>query len=66
VVAKDSGGPAGAKIEAAAQRGLKIVLIARPDPPPGPLVADVEGAIAWLEETLFSGSPAPSSSRWPS
>jgi precorrin-6A/cobalt-precorrin-6A reductase len=57
LVAKDSGGPASAKIEAAAQLQLPVILITRPDPPAGDIVPDVEGVIAWIENTLFAQSP---------
>jgi precorrin-6A/cobalt-precorrin-6A reductase len=53
LVAKDSGGPASAKIEAAAQLQLPVILITRPDPPAGTVVPDVEGVLAWIETTLF-------------
>ena len=54
LVAKDSGGPASAKIEAAAQLRLPVILITRPDPPAGDIVPDVEGVLAWIEKTLFA------------
>jgi len=56
LVAKDSGGPASAKIEAAAQMQLPVILISRPDPPAGEIVADVEGVLLWIENTLFAQS----------
>jgi precorrin-6A/cobalt-precorrin-6A reductase len=57
LVAKDSGGPASAKIEAAARLQLPVILITRPDPPAGDIVPDVEGVLAWIEKTLFAQSP---------
>lgn len=57
LVAKDSGGPASAKIEAAAQLQMPVILITRPDPPAGDIVPDVEGVLAWIETTLFAQSP---------
>ncbi len=54
LVAKDSGGPAAAKIEAAARLRLPVILIKRPEPPPGEIVADVESVLAWIEDTLFA------------
>ena len=57
LVAKDSGGPASAKIEAAAQLHLPVFLITRPDPPAGDIVPNVEGVLAWIENTLFLQSP---------
>jgi precorrin-6A/cobalt-precorrin-6A reductase len=48
VVAKDSGGAgAYAKIEAARTLGLPAVFLARPAPPEGPAVPDVERAFSW-------------------
>ena len=38
IVSKDSGGQAGAKILAARQLGLPVVLVERPPPPTGPIV----------------------------
>jgi len=54
LVAKDSGGPASAKIEAAAHLQLPVILIRRPDLPAGECVADVDGVLAWIEKTLFA------------
>jgi precorrin-6A/cobalt-precorrin-6A reductase len=54
IVSKDSGGRASAKIVAAARLGLPVVLVARPPQPPGATVPDVDGAVAWVEEALFS------------
>jgi precorrin-6A/cobalt-precorrin-6A reductase len=53
IVSKDSGGQAGAKIAAARRLGLPVVLIERPSPPSGPIVANVEGVLDWIEATLF-------------
>jgi precorrin-6A/cobalt-precorrin-6A reductase len=55
IVSKDSGGRAGAKIEAARRLGLPVVLVERPPQPAGPTVETVEAAIAWAETTLFGG-----------
>jgi precorrin-6A/cobalt-precorrin-6A reductase len=50
VVTKASGGAATyAKLAAARQLGLPVVMVRRPPPPPGPLVDSVEAALAWLE-----------------
>jgi precorrin-6A/cobalt-precorrin-6A reductase len=54
IVSKDSGGRAAAKIEAARRLALPVVLIQRPPPPPGPIVATVEDALAWIEANLFA------------
>ncbi len=49
VVSKNSGGTATyPKIEAARERGLPVVLIARPDKPMGHAVAGPQAAIDWL------------------
>ncbi len=55
IVSKDSGGSAGAKIEAARRLGLPVVLVERPTPPPGAMVESVDAVIAWIETTLFGG-----------
>jgi len=50
VVSKNSGGTAAhAKLEAARALGLPVVMIARPDPPPGERVESVAAAAAWIE-----------------
>ena len=53
LVSKHSGGDGtAAKILAAAELGVKIVLIRRPPPEPGPAAETVDDALAWLEEKL--------------
>jgi precorrin-6A/cobalt-precorrin-6A reductase len=53
VVTKNSGGSATvAKLVAARELGLPVVLVARPAPPLPPVVADVAGALAWLDHVL--------------
>jgi precorrin-6A/cobalt-precorrin-6A reductase len=52
IVSKDSGGTAGAKIIAARELGLPVVLIERPEPPPGQTVASVAEALTWIESSL--------------
>ncbi|NQV84149.1 MAG: cobalt-precorrin-6A reductase [Rhodospirillales bacterium] len=50
LVAKNAGGKATeAKIVAAAETGVKIVLIRRPPPEPGPTAETVDEAFAWVE-----------------
>ncbi|TCT08122.1 precorrin-6A reductase [Aquabacter spiritensis] len=50
VVAKNSGGPATyAKIAAARRLGIEVLMLRRPDPPPGAAVACPEAAIVWLD-----------------
>jgi precorrin-6A/cobalt-precorrin-6A reductase len=49
VVTRNSGGTgAAAKLTAARQLGLPVVMVHRPEPPPGPLVATVDEAVAWV------------------
>ena len=53
VVSRASGGTATvAKIDAARDAGIPVVLIARPPPPPEPLVPTVEAALGWLRSRL--------------
>jgi precorrin-6A/cobalt-precorrin-6A reductase len=58
VVTKDSGGAmTEAKLTAARERGIPVVLVRRPPVPPGvPVVATVEEASAWVGQV--SGAPA--------
>jgi precorrin-6A/cobalt-precorrin-6A reductase len=49
LVSKNSGGEAtSAKISAARELGIKVVMVKRPPIPPGEQVCDVDSAIAWL------------------
>jgi precorrin-6A/cobalt-precorrin-6A reductase len=53
LVSKHSGGDAtAAKIFAAAEANVKIVLIRRPPPEPGPLAETVDDAFQWIEGKL--------------
>lgn len=54
LVSKDSGGEAtAAKLEAARECGIAVVLVDRPPVPGGvPIVTDVVGAVRWLRGTL--------------
>ena len=53
LVAKNAGGAATeAKIFAAAEAGVKIVLIRRPPPEPGPTAETVDEAFAWIERQV--------------
>ena len=57
IVSKNSGGAATyAKIEAARELELPVVMIARPDKPPGHVLANAEEAVAWLHGRA-PGSP---------
>lgn len=53
VVSRQSGGAgARAKIDAARELGLPVVMIRRPPPPPPPIVETVDAALAWLRDRL--------------
>ncbi len=53
VVTRDSGGSMGAaKLTAARELGLPVVLLDRPPAPPGPTATTVEEALAWLEDLV--------------
>ena len=50
---KNSGGDGTeAKVFAAAEAGVKIILIRRPPPEPGPVVETVDDAFAWIESQV--------------
>lgn len=56
VVSKNAGGDATyAKIAAARDRSIPVVMIDRPDPPPGETVATVEAALDWLNKRENTG-----------
>lgn len=48
LVTKNAGGPGTAKLDAADALRLTTVVLDRPPPPPGPVVATVAEAVAWL------------------
>ena len=53
IVCKNSGGRASfAKLEAARAKRLPVLMLARPEPPPGPACATVEEAVAALDHAL--------------
>ncbi len=55
LVTRNAGGPATeAKLQAARELGLPVVVIDRPEPPAGPLVTTVAEAIAWFDQVLGS------------
>ncbi|MEK9725245.1 MAG: precorrin-6A/cobalt-precorrin-6A reductase, partial [Rhodospirillaceae bacterium] len=49
LVSKASGGPLPAKIAAAAERGIPMILIRPPAPPPGVRVETEDAVLAWLD-----------------
>jgi precorrin-6A/cobalt-precorrin-6A reductase len=51
VVTKNSGGITGDKLLAARALQLPVIMVARPEKPAGPSVADHLGALAWLHDT---------------
>ena len=56
VVSKNAGGRAGyGKIAAARALRLPVLMVARPPPPAAPRVADVAGAVAWLDPVMAAG-----------
>ena len=56
VVSKNSGGRAAeSKIVAARRLKIPVVMVERPSAPPGPRVATIDAAIAWLEGAVFGG-----------
>jgi len=56
IVSKNSGGEATyAKIIAAREMGVPVVMIQRPHMPVGDQVADVEQAYLWVEQRLTPG-----------
>jgi precorrin-6A/cobalt-precorrin-6A reductase len=58
VITKNSGGTAvAAKLSAARELALPVVMVQRPATPDVQEVADVEGAIEWLEGVTLPGSP---------
>jgi precorrin-6A/cobalt-precorrin-6A reductase len=58
LVAKASGGSATeAKLVAARQSSLPVIMLRRPKPEPGPRVDSVEDAIAWLARELETAVP---------
>lgn len=52
LVSKNAGGPGRAKLDAAAQLAIPVVLVERPPPPPGPTVESIEAAVAWVLDTV--------------
>jgi precorrin-6A/cobalt-precorrin-6A reductase len=58
VVARNSGAPATeAKVVAARMLGIPVVMVRRPAPPPGPVVADAAAALRWVESVMAAEAP---------
>jgi precorrin-6A/cobalt-precorrin-6A reductase len=59
LVAKASGGEATeAKLVAARERDLPVVMVRRPPPPPGPRVTNADDALDWLGRRLDATTPS--------
>lgn len=52
LVVKDAGGPVQEKLIAARDLGLPVLVIRRPEQPPGPKAESVEAALDWLDRLL--------------
>jgi precorrin-6A/cobalt-precorrin-6A reductase len=58
VVTKNSGGAAtAAKLTAARDLGLPVIVVERPPSPPGPLAPSVDEALAWIDGVLAGAQP---------
>jgi precorrin-6A/cobalt-precorrin-6A reductase len=56
LVTKNSGGDAtAAKLVAARQLGLPVVVVSRPASPVGPLARSVDEALSWVDAALAAG-----------
>ncbi len=55
LVSKNAGGTARAKLDAAAEFGLPVIMVARPPQPPGPIAANLDEAVAWVHATVATG-----------
>jgi precorrin-6A/cobalt-precorrin-6A reductase len=56
LVSKNAGGPGRAKLDAAVQLAIPILMVERPAPPPGPTAETVEAAVAWIRQTVGIGA----------
>ena len=52
LIAKDAGGVTAPKLAAARVLGIDVILLDRPEQPPGPLVQTAEQAVAWLQHVV--------------
>jgi len=56
LVAKNSGGPGRARLDAAMRLDLPVLMVDRPILPPGPTVASPAQAVAWVARTVADGA----------
>ncbi len=56
LVSKNAGGAGRAKLDAAAQLAIPILMVERPVPPPGPLATSIAEAVAWALDTVGIGA----------
>lgn len=52
LITKNAGGGGRAKLDAARKLEIPVIMIDRPTPPPGPVVANIADAVAWVAETV--------------
>jgi precorrin-6A/cobalt-precorrin-6A reductase len=52
LVTKNAGGSGRAKLDAAREQQIPVVMIERPAPPNGPVAATIADAVAWVTETV--------------
>jgi len=56
LVARNSGGASGrARLRAARERGIRVLMVARPPQPAGPAASSVDGALDWVRCCLDAG-----------
>ncbi len=55
LVSKNAGGAGRAKLDAAADLDIPVIMVARPPQPPGPIARSVDEAVAWVHATVATG-----------
>ncbi|MDH3667908.1 MAG: cobalt-precorrin-6A reductase [Paracoccaceae bacterium] len=55
LVSKNAGGAARAKLDAAGELGIPMIMVARPSQPPGPTAHSVEEAVGWVHAMVATG-----------